>query len=190
MSIAPATRHTADDLLAMPDGKSYELVDGQLVELSMSMESSWIAGEVFGRLREIVIKRNLGWVLPEGTGYRCFPDDPDKVRKPDSSFVLKSKLPNGPTSEGYCTVVPDLVVEVISPNDNAYEVNVKVDDWRTAGVTLLWVIWPVTQSIDVYQQDSVHQLTSDEELTADPLMPDFRCQVKEIFPLSAPVPRP
>ncbi len=43
MSVASPTRYTADDLLVMPDGKNYELVDGQLAELQMGMESSWVA---------------------------------------------------------------------------------------------------------------------------------------------------
>ncbi len=103
-----------------------------------------------------------------GTGFRCFSDDPEMVRKPDASFVLKTRFPDGIPEQGFLTTVPDLVVEVISPHDNAYEVNLKVEDWRTAGVSLLWIIWPVTQTIDVYQHDSVHQLTIDDELTADP----------------------
>ncbi len=182
MSIASPTRFTADDLLALPDGKSYELVEGQLVELHMSAVSSWVAGEVHSLIREYTRQRNLGWAFPEGMGFRCFPDDPEKVRKPDVSWIIKSRMKGGIPDQGFLTIVPDLVVEVISPNDNAYEVNVKVDDWRTAGVALLWVIWPVTQTIDVYQQDGVHQLVGDDELTADVLIPGFGCRVKDLFP--------
>ena len=52
MSTAVATEAqvTPEDLLAMPDGKSYELVDGQLVKRNMGMESSWIAGRLHSRL--------------------------------------------------------------------------------------------------------------------------------------------
>ncbi len=42
-SVATQTQYTPEDLLAMPDGKSYELVGGQLVERKMGMESSWVA---------------------------------------------------------------------------------------------------------------------------------------------------
>ena len=42
-AIATKTGYTPEDLLAMPDGKSYELVDGQLVERKMGIESSWVA---------------------------------------------------------------------------------------------------------------------------------------------------
>jgi hypothetical protein len=44
MSTAFATeaRYTPDDLLAMPNGKRYELIDGRLVERNMGAESSWV----------------------------------------------------------------------------------------------------------------------------------------------------
>ena len=45
-AVATQTRYTPEDLLAMPDGKNYELVDGQLVERKMGVESSWVAGRV------------------------------------------------------------------------------------------------------------------------------------------------
>ncbi len=38
----PARRCTPEDLLAMPDGKRYELVNGRLVERNMGAESSQI----------------------------------------------------------------------------------------------------------------------------------------------------
>ena len=40
--VATQTQYTPEDLLAMPDGKSYELVGGQLVERNMGMESSLV----------------------------------------------------------------------------------------------------------------------------------------------------
>ena len=38
-AVATKTHYTPDDLLAMPDGKSYELVRGQLVERNLGAES-------------------------------------------------------------------------------------------------------------------------------------------------------
>ena len=43
-AVATKTHYTPEDLLAMPDGKSYELVGGQLEERQMGIESSWVAG--------------------------------------------------------------------------------------------------------------------------------------------------
>jgi hypothetical protein len=38
--------YTPEDLLTLPDGDLCELVDGKLVEKSMSQESSWVAGKL------------------------------------------------------------------------------------------------------------------------------------------------
>ena len=51
-STATKTQYTPEDLLNLPDSKSYELVDGQLVERKMGIESSWVGGELLGLLRE------------------------------------------------------------------------------------------------------------------------------------------
>ena len=87
-----STRYTPDDLLKMPDGNRYELVDGNLVERIVSLWSSYVAGRLHNLLSNHCQKNSLGWVLPEGTSYQCFPDDPERVRRPDTSFIRRERL--------------------------------------------------------------------------------------------------
>lgn len=185
MSIG-ATALTPDDLLAMPDGKSYELVDGELMELKRSQESSWISGVIHSALGKFGQRLGLGWAFPGGTGFVCFPDEPGRVRKPDASFVLRARQPGGPVREGYGTVCPDLVVEVVSPHDPMWEVESKVEDWLSAGVQVVWVVMPPTRSVQVYQRGvqgdfKIQRLTGDQELTLPELIPDLRLRVRECF---------
>src|SRR5262245_6219380 len=86
---AETRRYTPEDLLRMPDGDRYELVDGQLVEKTMSTWSSYVAGKLYGRLDAHSVAHQLGWVLPEGTSYQCFPD---KVRMADTSFIRRERM--------------------------------------------------------------------------------------------------
>ena len=51
-SVATQAQYTPEDLLAMPDGKSYELVGGHIVERNMGAESSWVGGRLLSRLNE------------------------------------------------------------------------------------------------------------------------------------------
>src|SRR5436309_10369305 len=128
------TQYTPEDLLTMPDGDRYELVDGQLVERTMSLWSSYVAGKIHRKLGDHVEGAKAGWVLPEGAGYRCFPDEPGKVRRPDVSFIRKERMPLAQAStEGFITVAPDLAVEVVSPNDIAYELQGRVYAFLEAG---------------------------------------------------------
>ena len=69
-----------------------------------------------------------------GVSYRCFPDDPGRVRRADTAFHALERLTAAQAvAEGHCTVVPDLVVEVVSPNDLASDVNQKRAEWLAAG---------------------------------------------------------
>ena len=75
------------------------------------------------------------------------------MRKPDVSFVRKERLPEGLTSEGYLYIPPDLAVEVVSPNDLAYQVDHKVDEYLNAGVPLVWVINPESRKVFIHRRD-------------------------------------
>ena len=128
MHVVAEKTYTPEDLLSMPDGKNYELVDGHLVERNMSVvvelgrrASCYFASR---RLRRGPRPR-LG--LAGRSGLRLFPRRSKKVRKPDVSFIRIERLPEGLTSEGYVHIPPDLAVEVVSPNDLWHEVEAKVD---------------------------------------------------------------
>lgn len=183
----PARRGvTPDDLLRMPDqGQGYELVGGELKELNASYLSSFVAGEVHFQLRSHTGPGRLGWVSPEGTSFRCFPDDENRVRRADvASHQLDSLTVEQARSDGHCTVVPDLVVEVVSPDDLAGGINEKRIEWLEAGVQLAWVIHPVQQTIHAYRADgTVTLFRRTDTLTAEPVLPDFRVPVAELFRL-------
>ena len=178
--------HTADDLLHMPDGERYELVDGELVERVCGALSGWIAGHVAAELGRFAHQHG-GWAFGWGVGYCCFVDDPERVRRPDASFVRADRLPIPP--QGFITIAPDLAVEVVSPNDMYYEVELKVDEYLAAGVRMVWVINPANQSVRVFHPKRiVEEIGTDGELTGGDVMPGFTCGVRLLFPpLTQPV---
>ncbi|MCA9052663.1 MAG: Uma2 family endonuclease [Planctomycetaceae bacterium] len=183
MSIG-ATALIPDDLLAMPNGKSFELVDEEPLELKMGRESGWIAGVIFGQFLRHGQATGLGRVFPEGTGFICFPDDPSRVRKSHTSFALRARQQGGPAREGYGKFTPDLIVEVVSPRNWMWKVESKVQDWLSVGAKIVWVVMPPTLSVRVCRQNptgdvSVQRLTGDQELQE--LIPGFRMRVSECF---------
>jgi Uma2 family endonuclease len=194
-TVATKTDYTPEDLLTMPDGDRYELVDGQLVERNMSLWSSFVAGRIHRIIANCCEDQPHGWVLPEGTSYQCFPDAPNKVRKPDVSFLSLNRLTQEQaTQEGHVPLPPDLAVEVLSPNDLAYDIARKVDEYLKAGVRLVWVVIPKTCSVVVYRADgSVSMYREQDEITGEDVLPGFRCLVAAFFrpPTgSAPAPSP
>jgi Uma2 family endonuclease len=115
-----------DDLLEMPDGGGYELIDGRLQEKSMGARSDRIALRLGGRMDQFCLQTKCGLVFGSQTGFRCFPKWPKLVRKPDVSFVAAGRLPNDQPPDGDVDLAPDLAVEVISPNETYEEVEAKV----------------------------------------------------------------
>jgi Uma2 family endonuclease len=183
MSTVAQKTYTPEDLLSMPDRKKYELVDGHLVERHMSVLSNWVSGRLFRFIDTFVEEQQLGWAWPAGQGYVCFPDSTRKMRVPDASFVRKSRVPEGLTSDGYIYIPPDLAVEVVSPNDLAYDVESKVVEYLDARVALVWVIDPEARTVRIYRRDgSISWLREQGELSGEDVLPGFQCRVATIFP--------
>jgi Uma2 family endonuclease len=188
-AVATQTQYTPEDLLAMPDGKSYELVGGQLVERKAGIESCWVGGRVFSRLDRFCEEHQLGWTLMPDAGYQCFPHDSSLVRKPDVSFVKYGRFPGGVLPKGWAKIVPDLVVEVVSPNDTVYELEEKLDGYRKVNVPLVWVINPKSRNVRVHRANgSVSDLHENDELSGEDVIPGFRCPITEILPRREPSP--
>jgi Uma2 family endonuclease len=186
MATALETELTPHDLLQMPDdGRVYELVEGRLVEKDMGMRSSWVGGEIYNRLHEQQ-KRGVGWAFPADGGYVCFPD-PNKVRKPDASFIRRGRLRNETLPDTYCPIAPDIAAEVVSPNDLFSLVDDKVAEYLEAGVLLVWVANPDRRTVHVYRADgSTSLLREGDELTGEGVLPEFRCRVGDLFPPRQP----
>ncbi len=181
-------RFSADDLLAFPKQKDFELVDGQLVERHMGFESSHIAGRLFGLLFVFNEVHRLGWLQISDCGYLLPLLGRDTVRKPDVSFVSFQKLPAAQGFPiGFPAIAPDLAVEVLSPNDLAYDVESKINDYLQAGVKLIWIINPAGRSVQILRQDgSSGRLLESDDLDGEDLLPGFRCKIASLFQVPQP----
>jgi Uma2 family endonuclease len=84
---------------------------------------------------------------------------------------------------GFIKVPPDLAVEVLSPNDLAYEVDRKVAEYFSAGVRLIWIVNPETRSVTIYRPDGTASKLNDRDtLEGEDVLPGFRCPVRDFFP--------
>jgi Uma2 family endonuclease len=189
MSVAIATeaRYSPEDLLAMRDGKRYELVNGRLVDRQAGAESSWVGTRLTSRLDRFCEDNGLGIVWAADNGYECFAHSSGLVRRPDVSFVKKGRLPGDVAPKGWVKIPPDLAVEVVSPNDSAEQLEEKLDDYRTAGVPLIWVIYPELRKVKILRQGGpAGELREDDVLSGEDVIPGFRCPLREILPRLAP----
>jgi Uma2 family endonuclease len=194
MSTAVATetrRYTPEELLCMPDGKNFELVDGRLVERNMGAESSWVGGQLHLQLGLFCREHDLGTVWPADNGYQCFPHNPSRVRRPDVSFVKRGRLPGDVPPRGWIRIPPDLAVEVVSSGDTAEGLEEKLRDYRKAGVPLVWVIYPELRVAKVFRRDGPSgELEEEDVLSGEDVIPGFHCPLREILPRRAPAEEP
>lgn len=175
--------YTPEDLLKIPAGQRFELVNGQLVESDRSGLAGWIAVLVSGKLLSFVLAHKLGVVLPSDAQFQCFPDDANRIRKPDVAFIQRSRfVPQ--LLRGYIRIAPDLAVEVVSEHDTYYEVETKVREYLRAGVRLIWILNPETQSIRIYRADGTkHEIEVGNTLHGEDVLPGFSIAVAELFQL-------
>jgi Uma2 family endonuclease len=177
--------YTPEDLLTMPGGENYELVNGRLVERHMGILACWVASELTRVLGNHCREHQLGWVFASSgdAGYQGVPDSPRTVRKPDVSFVRYGRFSDEELPGGYARIAPDLIAEVISPNDKYEEVDEKIEEYLRAGVRLVWIISPRNHTIRVYRVNGSSQsLREKDELDGEDVAPGFRCPVRDLFP--------
>src|SRR5262249_25665765 len=114
---------------------------------------------------------NVGILLPNGN-----------VRSPDVIFVRNEKLPGGKSPEGFGELIPDLAVEVLSPQDSLREIGRKIGEFLECGVRLVWLVDPKRETVTAYKSLSETQnYSTADTLTADAVLPEFVCSVSRFF---------
>lgn len=187
MATATATtsrvEHTPEELLEITDRPMPELIDGQLVERALTgMEADAVAANLLAFIHAFVRAHRLGVVNGAQDSFQIFPNKPKKVLIPDVSFTRRERLPRGGVAQGHSKIAPDLIVEVISPNDLAGELTAKVRDFLSAGVSHVWVASPETSEVFVYRSHgTVSLLRCGDVLDGGDVFPGFQCPVEEIF---------
>ncbi len=175
--------YSVEDFLALPNqGQGYELVDGRLEANRMGAYSCRI-GNLIATALQIYCSRVPGWVFGQDSGFRCFPDKPKRIRKPDASYIAFSRYSfERCQSEPFVSVVPDLVAEVVSPRDLSQKVEDKIGQWLEVGVKVVWVVYPVSRLVREHRPDGfVRQFRDGDELTEPALLPGFSLPVADLF---------
>jgi Uma2 family endonuclease len=181
VGMSPSATMTAEELLHLHlPGKRTELVRGVLV---VREPAGYLHGAVAARLAKLlsihVDDSCLGLVLAAETGFKLA-TDPDTVRAPDVAFVSKDRLPDPPPA-GYAALAPDLVVDVLSPDDRPGEVLAKVGEWLEGGTLLVWVVDPQRRCARVYRADGTQsQLGAGDTLDGESVVPGFSCRLDSI----------
>jgi len=161
----------------------YEVVNGHRVELPpMSIYASIVSFRISTGLHHHAAPRRLGTVTHEA----LFMLDPvtDLRRRPDVGFVSAAKWPLDrllPASVDW-QIVPDLAIEVVSPNDQFEDVLAKMREYLRLGVQQVWIVLPNSSQIYIYDTPTQPRvLTADDELDGGALLPGLSLKVGSLF---------
>jgi Uma2 family endonuclease len=178
---SPVSQFTPDDLLRIEGDGLYELVDGALVEKHMSFKGGKTATRVITILSSFADQNKLGDVVPEVT-FKCFPNKPSQVRRPDVAFISTGRLADVP-DEGHVPVRPDIAIEIISPGDEVYELDEKLSDYESAEIPLVWIRNPNLRTVRVFHpHQPTIKLEADGQLGGEEILPGFSVKVADLFP--------
>lgn len=182
---------TLDDFIRLyaEDGP-FELVDGEKLAVSPTVAGH---GTVIINLLKALLRfdpqEKMGVVRTEQAYVLTYESNWVKgSRVPDVMFFAKERIeaymmsdPNW--REKPYVLVPDLVVEIISPTDQYTNVVVKANRYLNDGVKLVWVVDPSAQIVTVYHEGSAQQtqLTADDALEGGDLLPGFTLPLRELF---------
>ncbi len=179
-----------DDFMAKYAEQPFELIDGEMIEMTpmkyrhniiqkriflkfTDYESSSKNGEAFSEM-PFVLEHTSNWL----TGSRV----------PDVMYYQKSRLEtyriDVPDYEDKPMVlVPDIVVEIISPTDSYSDVERKAEVYLEDGVKIVWVVDPqrkIVEEFTVQNPDGVKK-RNDDVLSGGNVAQGFELTVSEIF---------
>jgi Uma2 family endonuclease len=174
---------TADELLKLYiPGKRIELVAG----VAMVREP---AGYVHGRVTMNLTARLVlylqehpgsGQLIAGATGF-TLARGPDTVRSPDIAYIRPGRVPD-PATQGFPELAPDLVVDVLSPEDRPREIQQRAGQWLVAGTQVVWVVDPRRQATHVYRSDGTEEFIGTEgALQGEDILPGFTCPLEAIM---------
>jgi len=162
----------------------YEVVNGSRVELlPPSASETVLASNLQGAMWQVA--HWVGHVVMK-TLFLIDPAD-DLERRPDVAFVSYARWARRrPITTNAWQVVPNLVVEIVSPENTANEIAKKIRDYFRFGVEIVWVIYPVFEQVYVYTSPkTVRILDRGDDLDCEPLHLCWRLPLTQLFGGSA-----
>jgi len=178
-------RYTLDEFEAfinLPEheGRRFEYISGEIVEVSSKQIASFIAAKILILIGLYLHENDIGFLTGADGGYKIAGERyiPDVAYM---SYTRQAEVSN----EGYNSIPPELVVEVISDLDNKRErasLRRKVVNYLREGI-IIWVVDPQDRLVEVYEPDQPVKIFDEHDtITAQNLLPDFVLKITDIFP--------
>jgi Uma2 family endonuclease len=180
MATVTSPAMTEKEFARLPaDGVRHEINAGELITSPPPKSAhSLTALAVLEALLPYWRENPLGRAIPEA-GY-VLSQEPLTIRQPDVSVLSKARI-EVTEEDSYFEGAPELAVEVVSPSDSAEDLEIKVRQYLSSGAQQVWVLYPKTRDVHVFQSDRYVVLKSDQVLEGGDLLPGFSIKVSDLF---------
>jgi len=147
--------------LRLPDDVRYELVEGRIETIvSPTNQDHAVA---MARITGLLMQTMSGWTIMSGDPGVYVRRKPDTVRGPDVVAISSARYATRDPASAFLTVVPELVIEIVSPSNADEDTARKVREYLEAGADWVWIVRLDTKTVtstDRFGWTSVH--TGDE----------------------------
>ncbi len=174
--------YTADDVERLPDdGYRYEVYRGVLIRMpGTGLEHGFIC-QIIGRILEAYWRaKGERYRVVQNVGFDfTFPSDAPKTTMlvPDVAVMADNNKP-GP---GIGQTPPLIAIEVASPSDTRAEMQSKARFYLDGGVQEVWIVWPKSRTIDVWNAPNTTTVFTDQQDITSAHLPGWSCPVRQIF---------
>jgi Uma2 family endonuclease len=171
-----------EEFMVLPDdGNKHELSRGELVVMPPGKaEHALIINRINRMLSAYVYERGIGNVLSEAA--YLLSREENTIRQPDVSFLISSRVKTTPPDD-CCAGSPELAVDVVSPGNDADELELKINQYLIYGSKEVWVVYPRTRAVYIYRPGGTAQKLSDRDIITSDLFPGFSARFADFFDL-------
>jgi Uma2 family endonuclease len=173
---------TADEYAALPDtGVPTELIRGVVVSMNPPrLRHGLVCANASFLFRTYAREHRCGRVFSNDSGV-ITERDPDTVRGADVAYYSYERLPKGELP-GYSPAPPEVVIEVLSPDDRPGRVAAKVQEYLNVGVSAVVVLDPEIEIAHLYHSgEAAIELSAEQELRLTMIAPEFSTKVSAFF---------
>jgi Uma2 family endonuclease len=166
--------------------RRFELIHGEIIEKVPTEEHAVIAGNIHAYLWNFNKQHQLGGRVGVEPRHKI-PGDDHNARLPDVAYTSAARaLPV--TRSGSVPQMPDLCVEVASPDDTPRLLREKAFYYLSNGAVLVWLAYPGVRRVEVCTRNAdgamaILTVGADGTLDGGALLPGFTLPVADIFEL-------
>lgn len=168
--------------LQEPVGVRHELSNGELI---VTPSSSHVHNKIRDRLTAKLDAFNDAAKLGEVTSETDVKLLGDTVRRPDVAFIRAGRLAGVDLEQVPLPVAPDLAIEIVSKNDRADDLMLKVSQYLEAGAQAVWLMYPNTRVAYRYiagkREPEVRAVDAGEKFEEPALLPGLSIPLSEIL---------